>query len=96
MRDGAAVRRRTGTSNERENHPVGFLLAVGSGGQSRSSAGGHPRVGGVADHWILPELGARAVGEGEGIDGSEFVGELVVALGEVEKCMLALYFEFFF
>ena len=88
MRDGAAIRRPTGT-RERKNHPVGFIREL-------RVLGGNPWVGAVAEHRVLPELRAGAVGEGEGLVVVVDVGVAGFAWGEVEDCMLVLYFVSFF
>ena len=59
MRDGAAICRLS-RNTKRENHPVGFIREL-------RVLGGNPWVGAVAEHGVLPELRAGAVGEGEGL-----------------------------
>ncbi len=63
MRDGAAVRDRVGAGGG-EDDAVGLALVVGACGQLRPF-GRHPRVRAVAQHGILPDGGAGAVGEAE-------------------------------
>ena len=65
VRDGAAVCDRVRTRRH-EYHPVRLLLTIGTLGQLRA-LGWYPRIAAVAEHRVLPQCRAGAVGEGEAL-----------------------------